>query len=96
MIGGKAYNDYVYEDLLKDVGLSLVPLRKKNSKRPLDAAVTYLMASVRKTVETTVSLVERLLPKHIHSVTASGFELKIGCFVIACALGFASSSKLIT
>jgi len=28
------------------------------------------------------------LPKHIHSVTARGFELKLGCFVIACALGF--------
>jgi hypothetical protein len=28
------------------------------------------------------------LPKHIHSVTARGFEVKLGCFVIACAFGF--------
>lgn len=46
------------------------------------------MARARKAVETTGSLIERLLPKHIHSVTARGFELKVGCFVIACALGF--------
>lgn len=46
------------------------------------------MARARKAVETTGNLIERLLPKHIHSVTARSFELKIGCFVITCALGF--------
>lgn len=88
LTGDKAYNDYAYEDLLKELGLSLIPLRKANSKRPLEPALTYLMAKARKAVETTGSLLERLLPKHIHSVTARGFELKLGCFVIACALGF--------
>lgn len=86
--GDKAYNDYGYEDLLQGVGLHLIPLRKKNSKRPLDPAVTYLMATARKAVETTGSLIERLLPKHIHTVTAAGFELKVGLFVIACSLNF--------
>jgi hypothetical protein len=28
-------------------------------------------------------LIERLLPKHIHAVTARGFELKAALFVIA-------------
>lgn len=88
LTGDKAYHDYAYEDLLKEVGISLTPLRKENSKRPLEPALTYLMAKARKVVETTSSLIERLLPKHIHSVTAAGFELKLGCFVIACALGF--------
>ncbi|WP_176225065.1 hypothetical protein [Methylomagnum ishizawai] len=46
------------------------------------------MARTRKFVETTGSLVGCLLPKNIHSITAQGFELKVGCFVIACALGF--------
>ena len=87
LTGDKAYNDYAYEDLLQEVGLSLVPLRKNNSKRPLEPAQTYLMARARKAVETTGSLIERLLPKHIHSVTSRGFELKIGCFIIACTLG---------
>jgi hypothetical protein len=86
--GDKAYNDYGYEDLLQDVGLHLVPLRKKNSKRPLDPAVTYLMSKARNAVETTGSLIERLLPKHIHTVTAAGFELKVGLFILACSLNF--------
>jgi hypothetical protein len=51
-------------------------------------ALTHLMARARKAVEATGSLIERLLPKHIHSVTARGFELKLGCFVLACSLGF--------
>lgn len=36
--------------------------------------------TVRKIVETTGSLVERLLPKSIHAVTAKGFELKVALF----------------
>jgi hypothetical protein len=84
----KAYNDYGYEDLLQDIGLRLIPLRKKNSKRPLDPAVTYLMSKARKAVETTGSLIERLLPKPIHTVTAAGFELKVALFILACSLNF--------
>jgi len=88
LTGDRAYNDYVYEDLLNDAGLSLIPLRKLKSTRPLEPALTYLMATARKAVETTGSLIERLLPKHIHSVTAQGFEIKMGCFIIACAASF--------
>lgn len=50
--------------------------------------VTYLMATARKAVETTGSLIERLLPKHIHTVTAAGFELKVALFILACSLNF--------
>jgi hypothetical protein len=88
LMGDKAYNDYVYEDLLREARLFLIPLRKVNSSRPLEPALTYRIARARKAVETTGSLIERLLPQHIHSVTARGFELKLACFVIACALGF--------
>ena len=51
-----------------------MPLRKKNSLRPVPAYMTYFQASIRKIVETTGSLIERLLPKSIHAVTAKGFE----------------------
>lgn len=84
--GDKAYNDYGVEDLLHEVGLELTPLRKKNSKRPLKPWVNYLMSSYRKLVETTGSLVEQLLPKHIHAVTATGFEFKVALFVLACSI----------
>jgi len=36
----------------------------------------------RKIVEPAGSLAERLLPKHIHAVTAQGFELEVGLFVL--------------
>ena len=86
--GDKAYNDYEVEDALKEAGLHLTPLRKKNSKRPLAPWVNYLMSSYRKMIETTGSLIEQLLPKHIHAVTARGFELKVALFVLACSINY--------
>jgi hypothetical protein len=50
--------------------------------------VHYLMSSYRKLVETTGSLLEQLLPKHIHAVTSAGFELKVALFVLACSTNF--------
>jgi hypothetical protein len=88
LTGDKAYNDYGVEDLLKELGIRFCPLRKLNSKRPLPPWVTYLMASYRKMVETTGSMIERILPKHIHAVTAAGFELKVALFVLACSVGY--------
>lgn len=86
--GDKAYTDYVVEDVFQAADRQLTPLRKKNSKRPLLPWVHYLMASYRKLIETTGSLIERLLPKHIHAVTARGFELKVALFVLACSFNF--------
>jgi hypothetical protein len=48
----------------------------------------YLRFSSRKIIETTISLIECVLPKSIHSVTAEGFELKVGLFALACSLNF--------
>lgn len=81
--GDKAYNDYGLEDMMLDANLNLLPLRKKNSHRALPSWLTYLLSCCRKVVETTGSLIERLLPKHIHAVTARGFELKVALFVLA-------------
>jgi hypothetical protein len=86
--GDKAYNDYAFEDLLKEAQINLLPLRKKNSKRPLPAWTTYMLACYRKVIETTGSLLEQLLPKHIHAVTARGFELKVAIFVLATSFNF--------
>jgi hypothetical protein len=86
--GDKAYNDYEVEDLLTEADLPLTPLRKKNSKRLSPPWVHYLMSSYRKLIETTGSLIEQLLPKHIHAVTARGFELKVAVFVLACSINY--------
>ena len=86
--GDKAYNDYALEDLMDEAGRALRPLRKKNSKRPDPAWMTYLLSCYRKVIETTGSLIEKLLPKHIHAVTARGFELKVALFVLATSFNF--------
>lgn len=86
--GDKAYNDYEFEDLLDEARMDLQPLRKKNSKRPLPPWTHHLMSCYRKVIETTGSLMEQLLPKHIHAVTPQGFELKIAIFVLATSFNF--------
>jgi hypothetical protein len=80
----KSYNDYGYEDLLKEAAdISLSPLRKKNSKRAVECWSTFLRKYFRKRVETTASQINDLFPKSIHAVTSKGFELKLVLFVIA-------------
>ena len=88
VIGDKAYNDYTIEDVMREAGIELLPLRKKNSLRPVPPYMFYLQSGIRKIVETTGSLIERLLPKSIHAVTAKGFELKVALFVLACSISF--------
>jgi hypothetical protein len=89
--GDSAFTLYAVEDLLREAcEIDLSPMRKKNSKRPASASLAYLQAVGRKQVETAGSMVERLLPKSIHAVTAKGFTLKVFLFVLAysfsCAL----------
>lgn len=86
LTGDKAYNDDTTEDVLGEAGVELLPMRKTNSHRPVPPCFTYLQASVHKMVETTGSLIERLLPKSIHAVTARGFALKVALFVLAASI----------
>jgi hypothetical protein len=86
IFGDKAYNHYVVEDVLRECGIELLPMRKRNSKRPLTPWMRYLQAHYRKRVETAGSLLERLLPKSIHAVTPAGFELKLCLFMLAVSL----------
>jgi hypothetical protein len=88
LTGDKAYTDYVIEEVLTEAGLRVRTMRKANSTRPWPAWIVYLQATLRKMVETTGSLIERLLPKSIHSVKPQGFELKVGLFVLATSLNF--------
>ena len=88
VFGDKAYNHYVVEDVLTECGIFLIPIRKSNSTRPLPPWLQYLQAVQRKIIETTGSLLERLLPKSIHAVTAKGFELKVALFCLACSANF--------
>ncbi len=86
IIGDKAYNLYWFEDVVAESGRCLMPVRKKNSKRPSKPWERGLQLNCRQTIETTGSLLERKLPKSIHAVNAQGFELKVTLFVIALSL----------
>ena len=80
----KAFNHYLIEDCLAEhAEINLSPYRKKNSKRPVPPYIRFLQQHFRKIVETSASLVERLLPKHIHATNTAGFELKVILFIVA-------------
>ena len=74
------------EDVLREAGVDLLSIRKTNSRHPAPPFFTFLQASAREMVETTGSLLERLLPKSIHAVTVRGFELKVTLFVLAASI----------
>jgi hypothetical protein len=77
-------SDVAHEDCLAEDGqIDLSPYRKKNSKRPVPPWIRFLQQRFRKIVETSASLVERLLPKHIHATNTAGFELKVILFIVA-------------
>lgn len=79
----KAYTDYHYQDLLKEVGLHLKSQRKKNSKRPMPAWEEFLSKPIRQYIETVFSKLSAMFSRKIHAVTPRGFELKIVCFLLA-------------
>ena len=79
----KAYNDYHYEDLLKEVGLHLKAQRRKNSKRPMPAWEEFLSKPSRQYIETVFSKLSAMFARKIHAVTPRGFELKIVCFLLS-------------
>ena len=84
--GDKAYNNYEIEDSIAEAGVELKPIRKKNSKRQYPPWESHLVNYYRKSVETTASLIERLLPRSIHAVTPKGFELNVVLFVVATSI----------
>lgn len=86
IIGNKAYNLYWLEDVLAEAGLTLLPVRKKNSQRQLEPWERDLQLQHRQMVETAGSLIERKLPKSIHAVNAESFELKVKLFALGLSL----------
>lgn len=86
-----AFNFYRIEDELHEaLDVTLLPMRKSNSTRPVPPCTAYLQARGRKIIETVGSCIDRLMPRNIHAVTAKGFEFKVMLFVLAysvsCAL----------
>lgn len=78
-----AYNDATTEQIAAEAQLQFQPQRKKNMHQQFPPWIRFLQGHFRKRIETTGSLLEQLLPKSIHAVTAKGFELKLALFVLA-------------
>ena len=68
-------NNIVRLYTVQEAGITLKPVRKKNSKRQYPPWEVYLQQATRKRVEVPISLIEQLLPKSIHAVSAQGFEM---------------------
>ena len=86
IMGDKAYNNYVIEDIVAEADLELKPIRKQNSKRCYEPYEAYVVSYHRQSVETVASLIRRLMPSSIHAVTAEGFELKVVLFILATSI----------
>jgi hypothetical protein len=83
----KAYHDDAMEDVFLEAShMQLYPIRKQNSKRSLPPYIAYVQHDYRKRIETVGSVIESMLPKTIHAVTAEGVELKVFLFVLAYSL----------
>lgn len=83
-----AYTDYEKEDELKLRGIKPIIERKANSYRPHLFEDWQNLKKFRRTIETTFSQISAFLPRKIHAITDSGFELKVMGFVIALSINF--------
>lgn len=83
----RGYNDADFENTAqRDGKIEFQPMRRENMKHQFPPWIRYLQHHFRKRIETMGSLIERLLPKSIHAVTAVGFELKVVLFVLAVSI----------
>jgi DDE family transposase len=79
----KAYNDYLYEDLLRDAcEVQIIPKRKKNSRRMNEPFDDFLLSINRNKIETVFSSIVSLMPRCIRAVTAYGFYIKVFFFIL--------------
>lgn len=84
LYGDSGYTDYELEDLFKETQqVDLQITRKTNSKRKDQPCVAYIKETMRKIIETSISQICSLMPRHINAVTANGFIIKLILFVMA-------------
>ena len=84
LYGDSAYTDYEIEDMFMEVEqVDLRIARKSNSKRKDIPAVAFIKEHMRKRIETSISQISALMPRHINAVTPNGFLIKLVLFVLA-------------
>jgi hypothetical protein len=81
------YTDYAAEDAAREAdGVIFSVCRKKNSRRRQEPMLEYYKVMMRKRIETVLSQITMLFPRHIHTVTFRGFLMKISFFIFAFTL----------
>ena len=81
----KGYNDYDFEDYLEFYRqINFAAIRKRNAKRKNRGT----SRKIRKTIETSFSIITSYFGRKIHAVTQHGFELKIILFIFAYSMNF--------
>lgn len=84
LYGDSAYTNYEIEDMFRESELvNLQIARKSNAKRKDIPAVKFVKEHMRKRIETSISQICALMPRHINAVTTDGFIIKIILFVMA-------------
>jgi len=84
----KAYNNFKFEQELKNNGINLVPERKVNFIKQHSQKLMSRLKKYRKRVETSISGIIKLMPRWIMAVSQDGFETKIALFILAYAFTF--------
>jgi IS5 family transposase len=80
------YTDYRAEDDAWDgEQIRLMVARRGNSRRCDEPHVRFIKSTVRKHIETTISMIKAKMLRSIHAVTQQGFLIKVALFVIAFA-----------
>lgn len=92
--GSCLYGDAAYQNRehqkkrWENEGIRIIAARKTNSREPISLNDFINLKTHRKKIETTFSMITNLMPRKIHAVTSTGFELKILGFILAVAINF--------
>ncbi len=82
----KGYVSSDFEEECAEYGIQFCPMRRSTDSKQDPAWQRYLNHVKRKAVERTFSAIERIMPRHLHAVSARGFETKIVLLVLAVSI----------
>lgn len=81
------YTDYGAEDAAQEFdSVTFGVQRKRNSRRWDEPWRAYYKQLMRKRIETALSQIKAMFPRHIHAVSFRGFLMKVSFFVMAFAI----------
>jgi hypothetical protein len=84
IIGDKGYIDKGLQNLFKLGGVYFIPIKRKNMLKSNEEAKKYKeLNKLRKVIETNLSKLVGLLPRHIRAVSKRGLSVKLLLFTIA-------------